>query len=187
MKSKDPTDMEFEERIGRELRDLLSVDPSPGFGARVRARVAREPERVLWNFRWTLAAAGFAASIVAAILVFLPRGGNIPHHPAKTDLVATASSPASASPAAESLDRPVKAPRPHRRISKAAKAEPQLLIAADETSAMRRLFNSEVGELPRPFEPQVEEFQTSEIDIEPLPAPSPVTIEPIEVPAPAVE
>src|SRR3954454_23217351 len=140
MKKKDLADAEFEEGIGRELRDLLSVDPSPGFAARVRARVAREPERVLWNFRWTLVAAGFAASIVAAILVFLPRGGNIPHHPAKTDLAATTSSPASASPAAESLPRPLIAPRPHRRVSKVAKADPQLLIAAAETSATARLF-----------------------------------------------
>ena len=67
------------------------------------------------------------------------------------------------------------------------KGEPQLLIAADETRALHRLFNREVGELPRPFEPKVEEFQTREIDAEPLPAPPPITVEPIELPQPAVE
>ena len=185
MKSKDPADVEFEEGIGRELRNLLSVDPPPGFVARVRARAGCEPERVLSNSRWTLAAAGFVASIVAALVVFLPRGGTIPPRHATTDLAATTSSPASASPAAESL--PVKAPEPHRRASKVVKGEQQLLIAADETRALHRLFNREVGELPRPFEPKVEEFQTREIDAEPLPAPPPITVEPIELPQPAVE
>jgi hypothetical protein len=183
MKSKE-ADLEFEEGIGRELRNLLSVDPPPGFVARVRVRVGREPERVLWNSRWTLVAAGLVASIFAALLVFLPRGTITPRR-ATTDLAATSSIPASASPAVESL--PVQAREPHRRVSKTAKAEQQLLTAADETSALHRLLNREVGELPRPFEPEVEEFQTREIDVVPLPAPPPITVEPIELPQPAVE
>ena len=53
MNEKDP--------IERELRNALSVDPSPGFQDRVRAHAYRQPKGLAWNFRWAFAAATASA------------------------------------------------------------------------------------------------------------------------------
>jgi hypothetical protein len=73
----------------------------------------------------------------------------------------------------------------HHRVAKAAKSEPQLIIAANEASAMRRLLNGEITELPPLFQLEVKEFRTPETVVEPLLPPAPVTIDPIELPIPA--
>jgi hypothetical protein len=73
----------------------------------------------------------------------------------------------------------------HHKIAKAAKAEPQLIIAANEASAMRRLLNGEITELPPLFQPEVKQFRTPEPVVEPLLPPAPVTIDPIEPSIPA--
>jgi hypothetical protein len=83
---------------------------------------------------------------------------------------------------------PAPAPMPavaHHRVAKAAKSEPQLIIAANEASAMRRLLNGEITELPPLFQLEVKEFRTPETVVEPLLPPAPVTIDPIEPPIPA--
>jgi len=88
---------------------------------------------------------------------------------------------------------PAPAPTPklpavaHHRVAKAAKSEPQLIIAANEASAMRRLLNGEITELPPLFQLEVKEFRTPETVAEPLLPPAPVTIDPIELPIPAGE
>jgi hypothetical protein len=56
--------------LDREIEDLLAVDHSPEFVAKVRQRVAAEPApRVTW-FSWKLVpvAAGLAAVVMAALL-----------------------------------------------------------------------------------------------------------------------
>jgi hypothetical protein len=68
---------------------------------------------------------------------------------------------------------------------KTEKIEPQLMIGPNEASALRRLLNGELTELPRPFQPEVKQFQTPETIVEPVPAPAPVTIDPIEPLQPA--
>ena len=70
------------------------------------------------------------------------------------------------------------------RVAKAVKSEPQLIIAVNEASAMRRLLSGEITELPPLFQPEVKEFRTPETVVEPLLPPAPVTIEPIEPPIP---
>jgi hypothetical protein len=59
------------------------------------------------------------------------------------------------------------------------------MIAPDEARALRRLLNGELTELPQPFQPDVKQFQIPETSVEPLPAPAPVTIDPIEPLQPA--
>jgi hypothetical protein len=187
MKTKDLTDPEFDETVGRELRDLLSVDPAPGFKARVKARVDSEPQPRAWSFPAIFAAAGVIAALIAAVVVFQPRGREIPRkisnvqqRPVRTEAPL---------PMVASSQREL--PLPHRRVSKAARPEPQLIIAPNEASALRRLLSGEVKELPSPFEPQVREFHIRETVVEPLEppapiAPAPIAIAPLELPEPAV-
>lgn len=58
----------------REIEALLAVDPSPEFLARVRVRVAAEPEPGRWRFGWWSLAAGAAAvgAILVAVAVLRP-------------------------------------------------------------------------------------------------------------------
>jgi hypothetical protein len=169
MNEKDP--------IERELRNALSVDPSPGFQDRVRAHVYRQPKALSWNFRWAFVAAAAFAAMTAAVLVFQPQ------RMAKPGVVVTASRPL-VPPPAPVVEPP---PRPEltairHSVTKAVKwanLEPQLIIAANEISAMRRLFSGEITEMPPPFQPQVKEFRTPETAVEPLPQPAAVTIDPI--------
>ena len=57
--------------LDRELQSILAVDPSPEFAARVRTRIASEPQRsAAWSM-WMFAA---AATAVVAIAVVVSRG-----------------------------------------------------------------------------------------------------------------
>lgn len=175
MNEKDP--------IEHELRNVLSVDPSPGFRDRVCAHVYRQPKALSWNFRRAFAATAAVAAITVAVLVFQGR------RMAKPDVAVTASRslvPFSA-PVVEPPPRPELTTVRHdvTRAVKRAKSEPQLIIAANEISAMRRLFSGEITQLPPPFQPQVKEFRTPETTIDPLPQPAGVTVDPIEPLVPA--
>jgi hypothetical protein len=185
MKTKDPTDPEFDGTVGRELRDLLSVDPAPGFKTRVRERIDGEPQPGGWNYPGIFATAGVIAAVVVAFFVFQSRGRNIQQGPGRAEVAGTTSQEAARVPIAASPPR--ESPLPHHRASKAARPEPQLIIAANEASALRRLLSGEVNELPGRFEPQVREFGITEAVVEPLapPAPiapaAPIAIDPIEL------
>jgi hypothetical protein len=170
--------MKEKDSIERELRNLLSVDPSPGFQDRVRAHACRQSKAFAQNFRWAIAAAAVAAAIVAAVLVFRPQ--LVPN----TEVAVTVSRFATPPPAVEPSPQP-ELTSAHHRGAKPAKAEPQLIIAAGEASAMPRLFNGEITELPPLFQPEVKQFQTQELVVEPLPPPAPITISPIESLVPA--
>ena len=169
----------------QELRNLLSVEPAPGFQARVRERIDREREPRRWSFPGVFAAAGVAAAVVAAVFVFVPRGGKVQQPPARTEVAGTAS-PQETVPVI-SASVPAESRWPHRRAAKAARPEPQLIIAANEASALRRLLSGEVNVLPARFEPQIREFQIPEAAVEPLAPPAPITIEPLEAPQPAFQ
>jgi len=57
--------------LGRDLQALLAIEPSPEFVARVRTRVASEPEpRARW-LSWTFAGVVAAAAAVVVIAVYL--------------------------------------------------------------------------------------------------------------------
>jgi len=55
--------------LDRELASLLSVDPSPEFRARVRARIAGEPLPRPWYLQWRAAAGAAAAAFVAGVAI----------------------------------------------------------------------------------------------------------------------
>ena len=167
MKDRDPID--------RELRNLLSVDPPSGFESRVRAHAYRQPKTLSWNLRWMVAVASLAAASIAAVLVLQP------HRSSKIPVAVIASQPAAPAPVVQPRPQPRLKAAPVR-VRKATAAEPQLIIAANETSALRRLLSGQITELPAPFQPEVREFTTPETAIAPLPSPAAVTIDPIEPP-----
>jgi len=59
--------------LDREIESLLGVEPSPEFVARVRARVAKEPEPAGWRASWMFAVAGAVAVVIVALLVWPSR------------------------------------------------------------------------------------------------------------------
>lgn len=68
MTEKRRVDSPGEATLAREIEALLSVDPSPEFLDRIRARVAKEPPRQQPWHRWRMIA---AAGAVAAVLVLV--------------------------------------------------------------------------------------------------------------------
>ena len=65
--------------LDREIEELLGLEPSPQFVARVRARVSREPglARAPWRGRWGLAVGLATATVLATTLYVgrVPRSG----------------------------------------------------------------------------------------------------------------
>jgi hypothetical protein len=57
--------------LDRELASLLSVEPSPEFRARVRARIADGPTPCWWHLQWQHVAATCAAVAVAVSIVVI--------------------------------------------------------------------------------------------------------------------
>ena len=169
----------FDDSVGRELRELVSVDPAPGFTARIRERIDSEPQPRRWSFPRMFAVAGaIAAALVAAVFVFQPRGheiSNVQQETARPEAPLPIAAPS-----------PRKAPLVDHLILKVARPEPQLMIAANEAIALRRLLSGEVKELPSRFEPQVREFQIPDAIVEPLSPPELIAIDPIELPDAAV-
>ena len=58
--------------IDDELRQALTVDPSPEFVARVRTRIAAEPAPARWGF-WWVAIGGIGVLAVIVVAVVAPR------------------------------------------------------------------------------------------------------------------
>ena len=65
-------DKTLSDTVDREIAGLLAVDPSPEFVAKVRERVAAEPEPVMWRFGWMAAGAAAVAVLVLAVVVSRP-------------------------------------------------------------------------------------------------------------------
>ena len=111
-----------DEAIDRVLRSALSVDPSPAFRARVRARLVDEPmpvagrgARVWWG------GAVAAASVLLAAVLGMPRGEQPPVAPprAPVDVTQSLSSPGLAAGRTATL-----VPPPSTSPSPAAEALP---------------------------------------------------------------
>jgi len=70
--------------LDRELQAILAVNPPPEFVARVRTRIASEPQRsAAWSM-WMFASAAAAAAVVAIVVVVsrgVPREGAAPSKP----------------------------------------------------------------------------------------------------------
>ncbi len=127
--------------LDREIRALLAVDPSPQFRASVRMRIANEPAAVNRRRLWWLSAAAIAAA--AAVTAFMVVAPSRPVAPSST-LTARSSVRLAlpASPIARRLASDVVSP-PRRtslaRPGRTRPSEPEILLAPDETRALRAL------------------------------------------------
>jgi len=151
------TDEMTDAMLDQEIERALAVDPSPEFLARVRVHIATQPARVEW-WSWPMVVAGAAVAVAAVVTVLVWRPG------ASQSDVPRAASP---SIAAMPLEMPLISAPPDvaglRReqstqastiargaVIAAAPApadrstphEPEVLIAADEAAALRRLMRA---------------------------------------------
>jgi hypothetical protein len=168
--------------LDSELRRALSVDPSPELLARIRTRVAAEP--VHGRSAWTvIAPAIFAMAVVVVAAVFLRRT------PAPTVERAT-SVLAARTIATTPVTAPLSAPSRIATIASSSwpsetvwhvrslpamhVTEPEVLIAADEAAALRRLiFGVQQGRLhlspSLAASPPVRDIAIEPITITPIP------------------
>jgi len=134
--------------LDREIEDLLAVDPSPEFVAKVRQRIAAEPAPLSWWLSWRPATAGVAlAAVVGAALLWpsaapvAPRSGTaIPPTIGRTS---APTSDASRAPAASTFatgTASVITPSRHRASTAPNRpASSPVLIQRDEAKAMNLL------------------------------------------------
>lgn len=168
--------------IDRALAAALAVEPSAEFLARVRTRIATEPEPSAWRFPWTLAAVGaMALALVSAVSVLHlnqampPADTVLAPLPSKALVFASLSLVPGMVPSVGSGFSRTK----RRAPAAAVRAEAEVLIDAGEAAALRRLFNrSSEGRIDlHAFEeaPQITAALPVGTDIEI----APITIEPL--------
>jgi hypothetical protein len=170
-----------------EIESLLAVEPSPEFVARVRARVAEEPEPRRWWTSWTLAVAGAVAVVILAVIAWPSREPSVMTTiptPRITEIVDPVTRPDATLPPATS--RAVRSRSPTRiAVAVATSGDrvididlPEVVIAENEvrtfaslvTSIRQRRFDVAVPAAPDLDQP---------IEIKELPPVEPIEIEPI--------
>jgi len=146
--------------IERELSQVLAVEPSPEFAARVRARIEQQPAPAFGWSRWAIASFAAAAVIfvtVVAVTRRTPAGHpvvtvhadvTLPHDPDRVPESRTADG------------------RETRRIRPVRTAQPEIMIDPSLAQAIRRLV-AEQRVLP---------------EVPPGPSLEPVVVEPLKVP-----
>jgi hypothetical protein len=151
--------------IERELSQLLAVDPSPEFAAKVRAAIRQQPTRGSAWWPWAVASLAAAAVIVTAIVIVSRKApaGQLP-----TVLRADVHlPPGEDAPQAPAPDRMKPFVTDVARIRRAVRSpEPEILIDPSLARAVRRLAKEQpvLPELP------------------PEPSLDPVVLEPLRVP-----
>ena len=172
--------------IDRALAAALAVEPSAEFLARVRTRIAGEPEPSAWRFPWTLAAVGaMALALVSAVSVLhlnqaMPPTETVLEPLPSRALVFASLSLMPTMVANMSIRRPVKKVQQAEEVAATRNpTEPEVLLDAGEAAALRRLFSrSSEGRIdPWAFEeapkvtaalPVPNEIEIAPITIEPL-------------------
>jgi hypothetical protein len=169
--------------IDRVLAAALAVEPSAEFLARVRTRIASEPEPSAWRFPWTFAAVGAmalalasAAAVVQMTQALPPAEAVLAPLPSRALVFASLSlMPAMVSKM--SMRRPVK--KAENLAATDNRAEPEVLIDSGEAAALRRFFTgasegridlTTLAEVPQvtAARPAPNEIEIAPITIEPL-------------------
>jgi len=167
--------------IDSELREMMAVEPSVEFAARVRQRAGAERMAdASWRPAWAWAAAAGVTVVVVGVIALRPvTGVSVPPPP---PVVAVALPPVSPRSGVQYLPRVGNAgvgagrqaaPRPIRKVG--ASAEPEVLIDVRQTAGMKRL--SEMlrdGNAMNPTE------GAGVVDL-------PIAIEPLLIPALSIE
>jgi hypothetical protein len=175
----EPADPLSERVIERDIESLLSVDPSPEFLARVRTRIANEPEPSRWRLAWVVVpVTGMCIVLLATGMVMWLR----PQPPAPVQAVRPSSVPPTIVEREPSIEpprrvAPVAAPT-QRQPSDVARS-PEVVISENERRAFEQLLLAiEQDRLPllvRTGDDAEESLAPAPLEIEPL------TIEPLEV------
>ena len=171
--------------LEREIESLLAADPSPAFLARVRTRVAQEPESRQWRAPWMLALSGVVAAVVVTVIAWPSSEPTSSNSPVQTPPVTHAVN-APVAPAVAAAPSPVRrAVAPPRAIARVAARDraididlPEVVIADNEVktftalvaSLRRSRFDVAVPAAPNPDTP---------LEIKELPPVEPLEIEPI--------
>jgi hypothetical protein len=175
--------MDGHRNLEGEIESLLAVEPSPEFLARVRTRVAQEPEPGRWRLSWMVAAATTVAAVVVALIAW-PSPDVTPssHPPLEPARLAKATEPAA--PAASSA-APIRTRQGARAAVPAAVPVraididlPEVMPGENEVNAYtalvvsirQRRFDVVVPTAPDPSAP---------IEVKELPPVEPLEIEPI--------
>jgi len=118
------------DQIDRDLASLLSVEPSPEFRARVRARIATEPVPGSWYLQWRVVGAGVAT---VAVVIAMAMGRPSPiaiDRPALPAAAVVNSEPAPAPVPRIATTAHSRTPRAH---------EPEVLVAPGDLRGLRQL------------------------------------------------
>ena len=161
--------------LDRELRRVLTVDPSPDFTARVRMRVASETmTSPWWALPWQSGAAIAAVAVAAALVIVIGARPQPDVRATPQQVLNTAPSPAT------SVESEAAAAPPHPAPAHPAPAHraPEVLVPPGEEQAIR-MFAASVWTDQRPApdatiaagdEPlQIAPVDITPLDIEPLP------------------
>jgi hypothetical protein len=176
-----------DDQLKRDIEQALSVTPSAGFEARVRAHIAQSGPPALPWLRWGAAAAAFVV-FATGFAVWSPK-------PKENAVQVLQDIPVNA-PAIEAVKaaRPIALIEP-RTIDSAtpAPAEPEVLIDPREVAAYRRLIEGSPEkriDLGKLFELQQAAAKTNaieEIALMPIGDLDPIAIAPLTVGAPRIE
>lgn len=124
--------------LDREIEDLLAVDPSPEFVARVRQHIAGQPAPRAWWYSWRVATAGAGLAVVILAALFWPAGPLAPVAP-----VAPTSerAPAPIAPTSESAPAPIAPIRASAIAPSRARAigPSEVQVPSTEADALRLL------------------------------------------------
>jgi hypothetical protein len=169
--------------LEREIEALLSVEPSPGFVARVRSRVAEEPASSGWGWRWPIAAVATAmALIVVGVALWRPteRLASSASTPPTRAADGSVTAPVVAVPRDEPVvaltrRQPTRVVVPHQPIEIAL---PPVIIAENETRAFAVLVRT-APTTRFDFAPTAPRAEPLEVDK--MPKIDPVTLDPIVI------
>ena len=134
--------MPSDRALDREIELALAVQPSPEFVARVRTAVTAG-SRVPRQLPWIWIGAGAAGVAIAVVLlvgsVVAPERGDVPQPPQLAVSPHIASIPLNRVPEIPVLEAPHRASPVSTVRLKTRRVEPEVLLAADESAALKRL------------------------------------------------
>jgi len=157
--------------LEREIRELLKVDPAPDFVLRTRLRIASAPPASS-NMGWLLvASSALAAAIILAVVLTRPHA--LP--PSEIASVVVPPTVTASLPAHAALR-----PAPVSRIATVRKAEPEVLIAPEETAAIQRLLTKGPIQWTEFSAETIEPKPLAQLTLTPLTILDSMTMEPIQ-------
>jgi hypothetical protein len=127
------------DEIDRELASALSIEPSPEFRARVRARIEREPAPRAWYLQWRVVGAGVAALLVAATVGLIMSRTTVTNTASTRDPIAVVRSDHPTLRVADSTTAQPRIAVPAVRRQSPRVNRVEVLVAPEEVRALRVL------------------------------------------------